>query len=65
MLRDEIASAMHLMHPVTRDMLEMVATHVIDSKEHSNCMNEDIGLKFVFGTDMSTVKFVEVSYGTP
>ena len=56
---------MHLMHPVTRDMLEMVATHVIDSKEHSNCMNEDIGLKFVFGTDMSTVKFVEVSYGTP
>jgi hypothetical protein len=60
MLKDEIASALHFVQPVTSEMLSLTAEHVYNSKDRDNCTCEERPLQFVYGPDQSMPKFVEV-----
>lgn len=60
LLRDEIASAMLHMYPLTEQTLEMVAAHVESSRQARNCICESISLNFVCGMEQSRDKFMQV-----
>ncbi|XP_064625448.1 KICSTOR complex protein SZT2-like [Lineus longissimus] len=59
LLKDEIASALHYVQPVTSEMLSFVAEHVSESKDKENCTCEELPLQFVYGPDQSMPKFFE------
>ena len=57
LLKDEIASALRAVSPVTETTLDKVAEHVQSSKE-DNCKFEYLPLRFVFGLDKSLQLFL-------
>ncbi|XP_071800440.1 KICSTOR complex protein SZT2-like isoform X4 [Asterias amurensis] len=60
LLKDEMASAMHHIFPVTVETLYMVAQHVRDSfHDKPSCKATEIPLQFVFGPEQSLAKFTE------
>ncbi|CAH1774976.1 unnamed protein product [Owenia fusiformis] len=59
LLRDEIASAMRQVIPLTENTLAMVAKHVEDSKGRPACIHESVPLQFVYGPEQSLTNFVE------
>ena len=60
LLRDEIASALRLVVPVTATTLEMVATHVKESVDRPKCIHSDVDLHFVYGPEKSMQHFIQV-----
>ena len=64
LLKDEIASAMRLVVPVSAETLDMVAIHVKTSNEKRMCIMEQVPLLFVYGPDQSLQHFVEVSHSS-
>ena len=61
LLRDEIACAMRNIFPVTVSTLDTVAQHVQTASDTVNCIVERVPLQFVFGSDHSFARYVEVS----
>ncbi len=60
LLRDEIASALRLVVPVTATTLEMVATHVRESVDRPKCIHSKVDLQFVYGPEKSMQHFIQV-----
>lgn len=60
MLKDEIATSLLDIEPVTSTTLNFVMKHVSDSGNRTSCLLEVIGLNFVYGSSQSYEKFVQV-----
>ena len=61
LLKDEIASAMRLIVPVTATTLAKVANHVKISVDQPKCVFHSENLRFVYGPKKSMEYFTQVS----
>lgn len=61
LLRDEIATALLDLEPVSIETLNMVIEHVESSTYKVSCKKDIINLNFVYGASHSRNKFLQVS----
>lgn len=61
LLRDEIATALLDLEPVSIETLNMVIEHVESSPYKVSCKKDIINLNFVYGASHSRNKFLQVS----
>lgn len=60
LLRDEIATALLDLEPVSQETLNMVIEHVETSGSKFSCKKDVIHLNFVYGATHSRNKFIQV-----
>lgn len=59
LLRDEIATRLLDIEPVTTDTLQTVIKHINESMDKISCKKEVINLNFIYGTPQGMAKFLE------